>query len=159
MDTSRGSSSVWLGPINQGFSSTITGVGAGIFISCMIINHFTTGWPSGEIDLFETEGLWFDLHDSQRKRGKTTCPFEVSLSRTLTLHPFIHSHVSLGKSSQCKCRLNARTCRTKWIAGASLCIGARVSFPCMTIKHFLVDLKDKFGGDGGQRKRGERKRT
>lgn len=38
----------------------------------------------------------------------------------------------------------------------SLCIAAAASFACMIIKLFLVDLKDEFG-EGGQRKRGEKK--
>lgn len=52
-------------------------------------------------------------------------------------------HCSLRESSRYKCQLNARTRSFKW--SVSLCIGATVSAACMTIKHFLVELKDKFG--------------
>lgn len=155
VDASRGSLSVWPSSINQCFSSTIFWIGAWIFLSCMIINHFTAGWPIGEITLFETERspVWSPWQP--KRPTKTMRPLEVSLSRTLNLHPFIHSHFSLGKSSQCKCQLRAQTCSFKWIAGTLLCIGATVFSACMTIKHFLVDLKDKFEGVGAKRKREE----
>lgn len=143
-DTSRGSVSVWPGTINHCFSSTIIWAEARISLSCMIINHFTAGWPHGEITLFETERSLVWSPWQPKRATKNMCPLEVSLSRTLKLNPFIRSHFSLGKSSHCKCQLNARTWSFKWIAGTSLCIGATVCSSCMTIKHFLVDSKDTF---------------
>lgn len=142
-DTSRGSVSVCPGSINHCFSSTIIRVEAWISLSCMIINHFIAGRPHGEITLFETERSLVWSPWQPKRATKNMCPLEVSLSRTLNLNPFISSHFSLGKSSHCKCQLNARTWRFKWIAGTSLCIRATVFFSCMTIKHFLVDSKDE----------------
>lgn len=125
------------------FSSTIIRVGAWIFLSCMIINHFSADWPIGEIALFENERSLVWSPWQPKHPVKTMCPFEVSLSRTPNLYPFIRSHCSLRESSRYKCQLNARTRSFKW--SVSLCIGATVSAACMTIKHFLVELKDKFG--------------
>lgn len=130
------------------FSSTIIRVGAWIFLSCMIINHFSADWPIGEIALFERSLVWSPWQP--KHPVKTMCPFEVSLSRTPNLYPFIRSHCSLRESSRYKCQLNARTRSFKW--SVSLCIGATVSAACMTIKHFLVDLKDKLEGKWGKKK-------
>ncbi len=90
------------------------------FFSCIIIKHFTACWPLSEIALFKSgRSLVWSPWQPQRPM-KTMCALEVSSSRTPNIKPLIHPHFFLGKSSRCKCQLDARTWSFKWIAGMSL---------------------------------------